>query len=151
MKTDQPDACAETYRAWERCGRVIVATARALGVSERTVRRRLARYRSAGGESDAKAAAIAPASARPGRSFAEWEAKYDRADVVPRRIEAALAQLGEQWEYELEFLRRAGVSTTQLARHRDRYLDHIVYLRAERKRVWVGSVETAKRMREMLL
>lgn len=152
MKTERAPAYAEAYRVWEQCGRVIVAAARALGVSERTVRRRLARYRSTCGTgSDATAAAIAPVSARPGRSLAEWEAKYDRADMVPRRIEAALAQLGECWEYEIEFMRRAQISSSDLARYRDRYLDHVVYVRAERRRVWVGSAEAAKKMREMLI
>jgi hypothetical protein len=87
---------------------------------------------------------------KPGRSLADWKATYDKDTIVPSKVRAALKELGQSWEYESEFVRRAGVSYADLNGYRDAFADYIVTIRAESKRVWAGSVEFAQALREVL-
>ena len=88
-----------------------------------------------------------------GRSIEDFRAAHDKNFIVPNKIREGLAQLGpDGWEYEVGFLKIASLSTTDLARFRDHFETYIVDVGAPRnpKRVWVGSVALAKKLREMM-
>ena len=85
------------------------------------------------------------------KRLADFRAVHDKSFIVPARVKDALAALGKDgWEYETQFAHDAGVTTTDLAAFRDQFAAHIVHLRRESKRVWVGSKATAITMREMV-
>ncbi len=100
----------------------------------------------------AKKQAPAPAvAAKPaGRSLVDFRAEHDKSYIVPKKIREALDKLGNTWQYELEFLRFAGVSTNDLAAFREQFLDHIVSIGGRTpRRIWTGSKDLARKMREM--
>lgn len=85
-----------------------------------------------------------------GKTLADFRAEHDKSYIVPKRIRDALAKLGEGWLYEVEFLRVAGLSTTDLAAYRDEFTEHTVTVGGRTtKRIWVGDKSLAKKMREM--
>jgi hypothetical protein len=91
------------------------------------------------------------ASKKAGRSLDEFRAAHDKNYIVPQKIKAGLEKLGDGWEYELEFLKLTGLSTTDLSMFRDQFEDHIVTTSGRNpKRVWTGSKATAKQLREMV-
>ena len=91
----------------------------------------------------------APEKPKPaGKSLAEFRAAHDKAFIVPQKIREGLKKLGGGWEYEVNFLKLAGLSTTDLANHRDAFTDHIVLVERT-KRVWCGTKELAAKLREM--
>lgn len=84
-----------------------------------------------------------------GKSLQDFRASYDPEYIVPRKIEAALAALGESWETETEFARRADVGTTNLSRFRAQYEDYTVQIGGRNSKfVWAGTKEFAARLRE---
>jgi hypothetical protein len=84
-----------------------------------------------------------------GRSLSEFRNTYDKSTIVPAKIKAALKALGAQgWEYEVQFVRMAGISPSDLGNFRDMFADHIVALKD--RRAWAGSTKTATAMKEML-
>jgi hypothetical protein len=92
-------------------------------------------------------------SSTTGRSLDEFRASHDKNFIVPTKIREALVLLGpEGWDYELAFMKLAGISTTDLAQFRDQFEAHVVDVGAPRapKRVWAGSVALAKKLRGML-
>lgn len=100
-----------------------------------------------------------PKKAPTTKSLADFRAIHDSAVVVPAKIEAALAAMlaesEEQWDYEQDFMRRAGVSSTQISMFRDNYADYIVEARPigsgkSAKRVWFASKKVAAKARETL-
>jgi hypothetical protein len=93
-------------------------------------------------------AAIKKASAK-GRTEDEFSALYDKSVIVPRKIKAALAALGESWEPEVDFLRRCGLSTTDFSRFREPFMAHSVTTTGTNpKRIWAGTVKFAAKLRE---
>lgn len=102
--------------------------------------------------SKAKKQPAAPATKAVGRSFEDFRSAFDRSTIVPGRIKSALAELGSNWEREIEFSKLAGVSIADLAAFRAAFEEHIVVLNREHhgKRVWVGNKNVAAKMREML-
>ena len=89
-----------------------------------------------------------------GRSLDEFRAAHDKSFIVPKRIRDALNQLGDSWEYEIEFLRRCNLGTNELAEYRDQFeADHVVLVSSRShstKRIWVGSKELAETLRQMV-
>jgi hypothetical protein len=88
-----------------------------------------------------------------GRNLDEFRASHDKNFIVPTKIREALALLGpDGWDYELAFMKLAGISTTDLAQFRDQFEAHVVDVGAPRapKRVWAGSIALAKKLRGML-
>lgn len=90
-----------------------------------------------------------------GRSLDDFRAAHDKNYIVPKRIRDSLKQLGDSWEYEVDFLRRCSLSTTDLAAYRDEFeADHIVIVagnsRSSAKRVWAGTKELTAKLREMV-
>jgi hypothetical protein len=60
-------------------------------------------------------------------------------------------KLGDGWQYEVEFLRFAGLSTTDLAAYREEFIEHTVNVGGRTpRRVWVGTKAAAQKMRAML-
>ncbi len=84
------------------------------------------------------------------KNLSEFREKYDRSYYVPRKIKAALQELGHGWEYELEFSRLAGVSLQDIAAVRDQFHEYVVAVERGGRRVWTGSKKTAEEMRKML-
>lgn len=89
------------------------------------------------------------------RTVADFRAAHDPDVVVPNKIRKALADMvvegPEHYEYENEFVKRAGVGQQQLATYRDEFVAHIVeapgrHGRAGR-RVWFGSAKAAAKVR----
>lgn len=124
------------------------AAARAVGMAKSTLQGRIKGVTPRMASTGKSAARTEPR--KPGRSLADWKATYDKDTIVPSKVRAALKELGQSWEYESEFVRRAGVSYADLNGYRDAFADYIVTIRAESKRVWAGSVEFAQALREVL-
>lgn len=98
----------------------------------------------------AKNAKSAPPEKSAGRTVLDFRAEHDKSYIVPKRIRDALQKLGNSWEYEVGFLRLAGLSTTDLATYRDEFSEYLVLVGGRNpKRIWAGTVELAKQLREM--
>ena len=87
---------------------------------------------------------------RPGKTLAEFRQIHDKSYIVPQRLKAALALLGDGWEYEVYFLRTAVVSPADASAFRDKFADHIVIVSREGRRAWVGKKHIAAQMRSMV-
>lgn len=87
------------------------------------------------------------AKAKPAsRNVALFRAHHDPDVVVPNKIREALANMEkdhgpEHYEYESDFIKLAGVNTTQMAAHRDAFTAFIV----EAKPIGMGNARTARR------
>jgi len=91
------------------------------------------------------------AKPKAGKSLADFRASHDKNFIVPQRIQTALKKLGDGWEYEVDFIKLAGLCTTDLARFRDQFEDYFVTTNGKNpKRVWTGSKAVAQQMREMV-
>jgi hypothetical protein len=123
--------------------------AAALHMSRKTIARALGRAQAGPAKSWKVEATGGHANERKGRSVAEFRSVYDKSYIVPRKVRAALKALAGGWEYEVAFAKLAGVSLVDLGNVRDEFADHIITLR-ESRRVWAGTVATAKQLRSML-
>ncbi len=94
-------------------------------------------------------------AAKP-KTLADFKAAHDQNVIVPNRIRAALAAIEkegpENWEYESDFLKRSGLSTTQLAAFRDQFAAHVVEApvggrNSNTKRAYFGSAKVASKLR----
>ena len=86
-----------------------------------------------------------------GKDIESFRKLHDKSYRIPRLIKESLADLGESWEYEAEFLKRSGISTLDLATFRDQFADHWFEVRAgnrNSKRVWCGTVKFAIKLKE---
>lgn len=138
----------ESVAAWEKAGRVTTEAAKALGVNESTMRKRLHSARERFGSLKP---AAAPALGKPGRSLDDFRSSHDKDFIVPRRIREALKALGpSNWEYEAQFARLAGVGLADLATYREQFEEHVVAVQREGKRAWAGSPALAVKMRAMV-
>lgn len=85
-----------------------------------------------------------------GKSLADFRSAHDKSFIVPQKILAALKALGDGWEYEIQFMKMAGLCTTDFALYRDQFEEHIVVVNGRNpKRIWAGSKDLARKMREM--
>lgn len=89
-----------------------------------------------------------------GKTLADFRAVHDKNFVIPQKITKALEELGDSWEYELEFQKRAQLSVTDFAKFRDQFAEFWVDLPTDRtsrgKRVWAGTKTMATKLREMV-
>jgi hypothetical protein len=88
-----------------------------------------------------------------GKDLASFRQNFDKNVIMPAKIKAALAELGETWESEGEFVRRCGMSSTDFARYRDQFKDFYVDVRPPGKnatRAWAGTVAFTNKLRESL-
>jgi hypothetical protein len=123
--------------------------AQAAGVTRRAIRWAVER----GDNTRPVAARRAVRASKPGRTvgrtLAEFRQTYDKETIVPSRVDAAVAALGDGWLYEVEFAKHAGVSLSDLGMFRDKYSRHVVSVR-EGRRVWFGNPKNAEEARRML-
>lgn len=94
------------------------------------------------------------ATVKPAKNDLEsFRAMHDKSFMIPKKIQEGLAALGDDaWEYELDFIKRCGVSPTDFAAYREQFEDFYVNIGAPRapKRAWAGSKALAKKMRDMV-
>ena len=89
------------------------------------------------------------------KTLDDFRAAHDKNVIVPNKIRAALSALekegAENWEYELDFLKRSGLSVTDLATFRSQFEAHIVEAASTHgrsaKRVWFGNAKVAAKVR----
>lgn len=97
------------------------------------------------------------------RNLNTFRANHDRNVIVPNKIRAALADMAakegpEAYAYEgsdpeggTPFIKRAGISQTDVGLFRDQFAEHVVELpndsRSRGKRVWFATVKAAKAAR----
>ncbi|MBP8231776.1 MAG: hypothetical protein KAY22_05680 [Rhizorhabdus sp.] len=91
------------------------------------------------------------------RTLADFRAAHDQSVIVPNKLRTALAQLqaeggDENWEYESDFLRRAGVSNSVIGQYRDQFATHIASVRVSThgggfKRIWIATTKAAAKFR----
>lgn len=87
-----------------------------------------------------------------GKDLAALRAAHDENVMVPKRIEKALAELGDSWEYEKDFISRTGVSSIKLAHFRPKYSEFFFEVSQARnaKRVWCGTKAFARKCEKAL-
>lgn len=91
------------------------------------------------------------------KSLADFRNAHDPNVMIPKRIAEGLAAMlkegKENWEYEIDFLRRCGLSTTQLAQYREQFAKHVVetYATSSRsaRRVWFADPKIADQVRSI--
>lgn len=89
------------------------------------------------------------------RSVADFRALHDPAIVVSNKIRSTLAAMlkdgPEHWEYESDFVRRAGLSNSQIGAYREQFAEHIVETpsmnRSSPRRVWFADAKVARKVR----
>lgn len=92
-----------------------------------------------------------PPKPTAGKSLQDFRSEHDKSFIVPKRIRDALAKLGDGWLYEVEFMRLASLSTTDLAAYRVEFDEHVVLVGGRNpKRIWAGTPALAQQMREMV-
>lgn len=86
-----------------------------------------------------------------GKDVEAFRQLHDKNFKIPRRIKAALEELGDAWEYEADFIKRCAVSNTDFAMFRDEFATHWLEAKTEgrsAKRVWCGTAKLANKLRE---
>ena len=86
------------------------------------------------------------------RTLADFRAAHDKNVIVPTKIRAALADMEkehvENWLYEADFIKRAGISQTDASMFREHFSDHVVETSGKTsKRVWFASAKVAAKVR----
>lgn len=90
------------------------------------------------------------ADRKAGKTLEDFRSRHDKDYIVPKKIKAALEQLGDSWEYESDFIRLAGLSQTDFASYRDQFDAHAVVVDRSGKRVWTGTKSMAEKLRGMV-
>lgn len=86
-----------------------------------------------------------------GKDIEAFRAAHDKSYIVPKKVKEALAELGDAWEYESDFVRRCALSQTDFAAYRDQFSDFYVELGGRNpKRVWAGTKAFANKLRERM-
>jgi hypothetical protein len=88
---------------------------------------------------------------KKGKDLQAFRELHDKSYIVPKKIAAALAELGDSWEYEVDFMKRCQVSPTDLARYREQFNEFHFEARVSNKntkRVWCGTKKFATKLRE---
>lgn len=90
------------------------------------------------------------------KTIADFRNAHDKDVIIPRKIRAALEAMlkvgVENWEYESDFVKLAGISQTDVTRYRGEFLKHIVvapstHSRTSKRNVWFASVKIAAQLR----
>lgn len=90
-----------------------------------------------------------------GRSAEDFQKEHDMSYIVPQRIRAGLAELGDTWEYEPDFMKRIGCNASMVSPHRAAFDEFTVDIkpragRSHSKRAWAGTKKLATSLREMV-
>lgn len=94
-------------------------------------------------------------STKAPRTVSDFRAAHDPNVIIPNKIrttlDAMLKEGKEHWEYESDFIKRAGLSQTHLSQFREQFADHVVETPHTNgrgpRRVWFASKAVAKAMR----
>lgn len=92
-----------------------------------------------------------PKAPAGGKDITAFRKAYDKSLIVPEKIKAALAALGDSWESEGDFIKRCGLSPSDFGQYRDLFAEHTVAVRPMGKgptRVWAGTLSFAEKLRE---
>lgn len=87
-----------------------------------------------------------------GKTLADFRAAHDKNVIVPTKIRKVLSDMEaehpENWCYEGELVKAAGISQTDMATFRDQFAEHIVETSGRTpKRVWFASAKAAAKVR----
>jgi len=87
-----------------------------------------------------------------GKTLSDFRAAHDRNVIVPAKIKKALTEMEaehpENWEYELDFMRRASISQTDIGTFRPQFANHVVETGGKNpKKVWFASAKVAEKAR----
>lgn len=83
-----------------------------------------------------------------GRGLDEFSKRYDANARADAGIRDALKSLGDAWEYENEFCRRAKICTRELTDRRDKLAGFFVTTRGRNpRRIWCGTKKFATQLR----
>lgn len=89
------------------------------------------------------------------KTISDFKNLHDRSVIVPRKIKDALAKMfadgRENWEYEGDFIKLAGIAGKEITDYREQFKAHIVETPAangrEPRNVWFADVKAAKKIR----
>lgn len=90
---------------------------------------------------------------KTGGDLAAFRKTYDKSLIIPQRFREALAQLGDSWETEGDFVKRVGCSQAEFGQYKEQFAnDHTVevVMRGARKRVWAGTKKFADKLRDTI-
>ena len=150
MTKQELDRMIAAKKKYPKAGRRVLA--KEAGVSQSMVQRWLKKNMAGVGvkPSSVKKAVAPSIEVKKVKTLSDFRNTYDKATIVPAKVKAALKVLGASgWEYEVAFVKLAGVSLMDLALFREEFAPYIVNLK-DNKRAWAGSTKTATTMREML-
>lgn len=93
-----------------------------------------------------------------GKTLEQFRVAHDRKLNLRTRVNAALKLLGESWEYEGDFAKKASLSMSDWGLIRDDYAEHIVLVKASHgrgsngfsRRVVAGTPTFAKKLKESI-
>lgn len=86
-----------------------------------------------------------------GKDLEAFRALHDKSYLVPKKITEGLAALGDSWEYEAEFIRRCGLSQTDMGAYRDKFHEFYISVPGKNpKRAWAGTKKFATALRAKL-
>lgn len=93
-----------------------------------------------------------------GKTLEQFRAAHDRKLALKKRAEAAFKSLGNSWEYEGDFVKRAGMSISDWGAIRGDYADYTLLVKASfgrgsngsTRRVMAGNPAFAKKLKESL-
>lgn len=89
--------------------------------------------------------------AASGKNLADFRRAHDKSFIVPQKIKAGLDSLGAAWEYEIDFAKRCGVSTADMAAYRSQFEPFwLIADRSANKKAWAGTKGFADRLRVTL-
>jgi hypothetical protein len=85
-------------------------------------------------------------------SMEDLDRQYNPNVIIPARIRAGLARLGDHAMTANNFQREANVTTAHLSQYADDFEKHIVIVRdgGKPKTLWCGTEAFAKKVRERL-
>lgn len=93
------------------------------------------------------------AAKKPGGNLDAFRKQYDKSLIIPAKFREALAQLGDSWETEGDFVKRVGCSQAEFGQYKEQFAaDHTVevVIKGVRKRVWAGTKKFAARLRDTI-
>lgn len=97
-----------------------------------------------------KSKPIKQTSKPKGRSLQEFKSTFDKNTIIPQKIKKALKELGNGWEYENEFIKRAGINYTDLNMFKSEFEDYFIFLTKQHKKIWCGTIEMINQLKELI-
>jgi hypothetical protein len=95
---------------------------------------------------------LAPPAKKSGKTLDDLRAIHDKSVLIPNRIKAGLAKLAEDgwenWAYESDFMRLAGVSPADFRDYREQFADFWAEMpstngKRDVRKVWFATKKAA--------